>query len=380
MRILFIIFRDQSNPSAVGGDIYLWELARCLSNLGNQVTVLCSSFHGARDMEKVNGVELLRIKGLWSLPFKIGQVYFKKLKGKFDVVIEEAIGGQRFPFFSSLYVKEPLVAVWHQRNTTIFREQYSFPIATFLSFLEYFQARVYRNRMIITPSKSSKEEVLGLGFKKDRVSVVYDGVGDIFANVPISSKRDSLIVWLGKLRRYKHPDHAILALPQILKASGSDCKLVIAGKISEFDKSYIYELRNLCEKIRVASNVEFRFNISEAEKLELLRQASVLVQPSPIEGFSIVVIEANRCGTPVVVSDGVPSDVVRDGHNGIVYSYGDIDALSADVSKLLVDRELWEKMSRLAYLWSQKFTWKSATIELQKVLARLIAKETGVSG
>ena len=71
MRILFIAFRDNSNPAAVGGDIYLWALARGLAKLGNKVTFVCSSFEGSKANDNVEGVELLRIKGLWNLSFRI---------------------------------------------------------------------------------------------------------------------------------------------------------------------------------------------------------------------------------------------------------------------------------------------------------------------
>ncbi len=373
MRILFIAFRDCANPSAVGGDIYLWELARGLSKLGNHVTFVCSRFTGSKSEEKVDGIEVLRVKGLWSLPFRIGRLYLRRLKNTFDVVIEEAIGGQRFPFFASVYVKEPLIAIWHQKNTRVFREQYPLPLAAVLSLLEYFHARIYRNRVIITPSKDSRQKVATLGFSESKVRVVYDGVGSVFENLTMREERLPLIICLGKLRKYKHADHAILALPQILEETRNNCMLIIAGKISEIDGSYPDELRRLSQNLHVETNVDFRLNISETEKLELLRRASVLVQPSPIEGFSIVVIEANRCGTPVVASDGVPSDVVRDGVNGIVYPYGDVEKLSKGVSTLLTNAKLWRQMSANSLAWSQKFSWTNATVELQNVLADAVS-------
>ena len=91
-----------------------------------------------------------------------------------------------------------------------------------------------------------------------------------------------------------------------------------------------------------------------------------------MEGFSIVVAEANRCGTPVVVSDGVPFDVVRDGFNGLVYNFGDIDAFAAGTSRLLSNKDEWNRMSRNAYEWSKQFTWKSSAIKLEEILKSYI--------
>ena len=100
----------------------------------------------------------------------------------------------------------------------------------------------------------------------------------------------------------------------------------------------------------------------------MLEKARVLVQPSPVEGFSIVVAEANRCGTPVVVSDGVPSDVVVNGLNGLVYPYGDIERLARSIVRLIEDDILWSRMSRNAHYWSQQFVWENSAREFQRTL------------
>jgi glycosyltransferase involved in cell wall biosynthesis len=368
LRFLFLVYRDFTNPNAVGGDFYLWELARGLAKLGNKVTLLCSSFQGAKSSEIIEGVEINRINSVWRLPLKIFSEYLRKLKGNFNVIVEEAIGGQRLPYFGTIYVNEPLVAVWHQRHNKVFREQYPFPIALFLSLFEFFQARLYRNRTIVTPSEGAKEKLMLLGFKSEKLKVVYDGVGSIFDSAKTKSARENVLVYLGKLRRYKRPDHAILALVQVLKRAKKPCKLIIAGKASEIDRGYIDWLRNLAKRLNVGDLVEFRINISEKEKLNLLEKARLLVQPSPVEGFSIVVAEANRCGTPVVASDGVPRDVVINGLNGLVYCFGDIEALAMNIVRLIDDDVLWDKMSKDAREWSQQFTWENSVAEFLKVL------------
>ena len=368
MNVLFIVYRDFANPAAVGGDLYLWELAKGLSKLNHQVTMVCSRFEGSAPKEIIEGVEIIRVKGFWTLPLEIFKEYYVKLKNNVDVIVEEAIGGQRIPFFCTTYVKKPLVVVWHQRHSKIFNEQYLFPIAVSLSLVELFQARLYKKRTVVSPSKGAKEQVLTLGFKDSSVKVVYDGIGKDFSHRKQSKDREALIVCLGKIRRYKRPDHVILALANIIKTSKIKCRLVIAGKISEIDRGYVNELRRLSEKLCVSSYVDFKFNISETEKLRLLERASILVQPSPVEGFSIVVIEANMCGTPVIVSNGVPSDVVINKYNGLVYPFGNINALSTAITTLLEDKTTWTKLSKNASSWAQKFTWANSVNELNLII------------
>ena len=319
MRVLFLAYRDIKNPSSIGGDIYLWELARGLSRIGHKVTFVSSRYSHSSREETVDGVHILRIRGSLTLPFMLFKEYRKQLKGQFDAVIEEAIGGQRSPFLATLYVKEPVVAVWHQKHDKIFREQYPTAFAVVLSLFEVLLAKLYRKDTIVTPSKSSKEQILRLGFRRNKVNTVYDGVGSEFLKAKVGNKKGNTIVCLGKLRRYKRFDHALLAFKSILNGPDNDYKLIIAGKVSEIDRSYLEWLVNFARRLNIQNNVEFKVNISDDEKLKLLEESRLLVQPSPVEGFSIVVAEANRCGTPVVVSDGVPSDVVVDKLNGLVY-------------------------------------------------------------
>ena len=374
MRVLFIAFRDFENPSSVGGDYYLWELAKGLFQLGHKVTFLCSGFEGSKRIDVIDGVEIVRIKGTWSLPLQFFKRYLERMKGNFDIVVEEAIGGRRFPFLCTVYVKEPLVAVWHQRHYRIFREEYPLPMAVLLSWLELFQARLYRNRTIITPSKGAKEKLAPLGFKSDRVKVVYDGVGGIFCKGEAHQNRQNIIVYLGKLRKYKRTDHAILAFAHALKSVAPTYRLIIAGKVSEIDRNYVDQLRKIAKSLGVQNKVEFRLNISEIEKRKLLERARLLIQPSPVEGFSVVVVEANRCGTPVVASDGVPGDIAVDGYNAFIYSYGDIQASASKMAELINDPLLWRRMSKNASEWSQRFTWEKSVSEFERILKKCVSK------
>ena len=376
MNILFLVFRDIKNPSSVGGDYYLWELAKGLHDLGNNVTFLCYKFKGSNNRENIDGIQIMRLRGLFALPLKMLRTYFKEFKGKYDIIIEEAIGGQRFPYFASLYIKEPLIAVWHQKHEKIFYEQYPYPIAVFLVLIEKMLAIIYRKRIIITPSKGAKQILLSLGFASKNIKIVNDGIGKMFENANSNRARRNIVVCLGKLRRYKRFDQAISTFKAVRKYLNNDYKLVIAGKISEIDYNYLAFLKQFAKKLDLECCVELRTNISEDEKINLLECSKVLLQPSPIEGFSIVVVEANRCGTPVIVSDGVPGDVVKDGYNGFVYPFNDIDASAEQLANLLNNKDLWKKMSINAIHWSKQFTWKKSSLNLQNYLKKLCNQQS----
>ena len=348
--------------------------------LGNHITVMCSSYPKSKQRELKDGVEILRLKNSWSFPLQVLKHYMQTERGNYDAVIEEIIGGQRLPFFCTLYVKEPLFAVWYQKNTKVFFEQYSLPIAVVLSLLENFLASLYKRRTIISLSQDAKKKLLQLGLKPENTEVVYAGISTEFNHVEPNFQKEDTIVCLGKMRRYKRIDHALLAFARAFQVSKRKTwKLVIAGKVSEIDKSYSDELYELAKKLGIAKQVEFAFNMPEAKKIELLKKAKILLQPSPVEGFSIVVVEANRCGTPVVASDGVPMDVAKNGYNGFVYPFGDIEAMADRIVDLMENEDLWRAISANSREWSKRFTWSKSVANLNNIIERSCSKQSSES-
>ena len=78
----------------------------------------------------------------------------------------------------------------------------------------------------------------------------------------------------------------------------------------------------------------------------------------------MTVIEANRCGLPVVASDrpGL-RDSVRDGQTGLLVPYGDSDAFAREALRLLTDTELWRAYSAAAKRWAADFSWPRCVAE-----------------
>ncbi len=83
--------------------------------------------------------------------------------------------------------------------------------------------------------------------------------------------------------------------------------------------------------------VKVLFNADERTKLEALCNAKALILPSGGEAFPITTLEAMACGTPPVVSNAVPEEVLVDGVNGIrLNSLNPIDYADA-LEKVLKD-------------------------------------------
>src|SRR5438445_7947759 len=246
-----------------------------------------------------------------------------RCRGKYDVVVAEGFGGSRIPRLAPFYVHERVIAAWHQLHSDLFADQSPGLVVGPLRLFERITAWFHRNTLVQAYTQEWKEAFPTIGFKEDNIFVVPVSIRDAWfdqAKRPVQAI--PTIIWIGKVRRYKRPDHVILAMAQVVK-SVPNARLLIVGRRD--DAKYEAQLRRLVRDLALEGNVEFRLNVSEEEKRDLLRRSSLLVLPSAVEGFGIVVLEANACGVPVVASTGVPCSVVYHERNGLRYSFGDID-------------------------------------------------------
>ena len=164
--------------------------------------------------------------------------------------------------------------------------------------------------MIVTVSYAMKDELIQLGFPRDKIYVSYNGVdpqkynpGSVSAEKVrkirefYGLKEDNLmILFLGRLVGVKGVDKLIMAMPHILsKIPKARLVIVGVGDLQEY-------LTNLVRTMRLDEYVKFRFDfISEEERILHYAACDVAVFPSLYEPFGIVALEAMSMERPVVV-------------------------------------------------------------------------------
>lgn len=150
-----------------------------------------------------------------------------------------------------------------------------------------------------------------------------------------------VILAAGKLIPKKQPLHLLRSFEQLRRTQR--CALVFAGE---------GELRTTIERecvLRSISDVYITGFLNQTEMPAAYAAADILVLPSAWgETWGLVVNEGMNCGLPVVVTDrvGCAGDLVRDGENGYVVPWNDIDALILALEKLVGDRGLRDQFAR----------------------------------
>ena len=333
---------------------------------------MASSFSGANKRELVDGIEVVRLGGIHSLWFRTFLYYMLHCRGRYDVVVTEGFGGSRIPRLAPLYARGPIITSWHQIHRDLFFAQYPRLLAGPLNLFERMTAWVHRDTWVQAYTYEWKEAFPSIGFKPEKVFVVPVSIRDEWLVESNGHKRAmDTILWIGKFRRYKCPDHAILAMAEIVKQLPGT-HLVLIGRHD--DLAYEGQLRKLVRDLGLEQNVDFRLDVSELEKRDLLEEASLLLLTSAVEGFGIVVLEANSCSVPVIASTGVPEGAVRDGVNGLRYKFGDTKILASTVVQVLKDDRLYSKLADNSLRTVREFAWSRVGPQFERVILEMLSE------
>ncbi|MBU4345581.1 MAG: glycosyltransferase family 4 protein, partial [Desulfobacteraceae bacterium] len=107
---------------------------------------------------------------------------------------------------------------------------------------------------------------------------------------------------------------------------------------------------------------------------EILSAIDILVTPSLLEGFPMVILEAMAMAKPIVATniDGI-TEQITDGVNGILVPPKDPSALAKTVVRVLNDKELARTMGLSAReKVKQEFSVEKMVAETEKVYLSLL--------
>jgi len=368
MRILVLNWRCTKNPLAGGAEVYLQEIFSRLVARGHSVTLLCERFAGSEPEEFIDGIRTIRVGGKFTFNFAAARQVGRLADSlDADIVIDDL---NKVPFYSPWYTKRPVLAIlMHLFRGSIFREALP-PLAAYVWLAETMIPWAYRRCRFTVLSESSKKDTVKVGIDPARITVIPPGTDFTRFQPDRSVAREPVVLHVGRLKRYKATDHLLQAARR-LKERGVKFTTVIVGDGDDKPR-----LQALAAKLGLAEDVRFTGFIPEAEKVNWYRRAAVLAENSVKEGWGLIVMEANACGTPTVVarSPGLV-DSSRDRVNGLMYDYGDVPALAERLEQLLTDAGLRVRLGQQAIAWAKQWTWEGAAAATERAIEETMNEE-----
>jgi glycosyltransferase involved in cell wall biosynthesis len=335
-----------------GAEVFTYEVAKRWAANGHEVTLFTSTFQGAKDEETADCVKIVRAGGRFTVYGQARKYYSKRFKNEgFDVIIDE-INTQ--PFFAQKFAKkgERVIALIHQLAREFWFYETPFPVSYVgYHFLENRWLKQYVDVPTVTVSESTREDLKILGFKD--LSIVPEGLNFEPLSVLPEKNPCPIVVFSGRLKRAKRPDHAIKAF-EIVKAKIPGAELWVFGE---------GPFRKTLEHISVPG-VKFFGHLSNDERRKLLGQSWVLMVPGLREGWGLNIIEANALGVPCVAYS-VPGlrDSIKDGETGILVESGSIQSLAENTISLLNDSSKRQMLSLNALSYAKEFNWDKTANE-----------------
>ncbi|TDS13867.1 glycosyltransferase family 4 protein [Sphingobacterium paludis] len=228
-------------------------------------------------------------------------------------------------------------------------------------------ASIKRADKIIAVSQTVKRDILNRfpTIAADKIRVIYPGVHGRFHPVTDAAQRadvrktyglpSAYFLFVGNLEPKKNLEMIVEAFKRLKTDKQIDHKLVIVGKLGWKYKGVLRAIQysGLKDEIMLLGYVD------EKHLPSIYSMASVFVFPSLYEGFGIPVVEAMRCGCPVIVSDrGALPEIA--GAAAKQVDPLDAEDIAEAMYQLTSNEFLRQDMIERGLQWSQKFTWQQA--------------------
>lgn len=212
------------------------------------------------------------------------------------------------------------------------------------------------------------------GLRPGRGRVIFNGVDLALAppeatSAPPLVAKSRYVFAVGRVVEKKGFDLLLDAFSSIAP-SHPDVDLMIGG-----DGAALPSLRELAGKLDIADRVRFPGRLSRLQVATSMAEAEIVVMPSRLEPFGIVVLEAWRAGRPVVAtSKGGPKEFIEDGEDGLLVDPFDRASLAEALDGLLADTVRSSRMGAAGRQSVREFDWPVVAGHYRSLYAEVLSR------
>ncbi|MCX6778351.1 MAG: glycosyltransferase family 4 protein [Candidatus Micrarchaeota archaeon] len=405
MRIALFVY--EYPPRMVGGlGTYADEITRQYASMGHEVSVFTMNDAGKlKTYENMNGIDVFRpisTDFTKTLPIVLnselsgwgpGLRFFSDIftynvlaahlcvnriakDKKFDIISAHDWLSALAGVTTKENLRIPLVFHMHSSEKGRTMGKGSSTVAT----LETFAGN--SANMTVTVSNFMKNELESIGFPRERINVMYNGVDEDKYNIANYkreqlaeyraslglSESDRVILFTGRLTPVKGIDTLIRAMPKI-SSEVRNAKLVILGT-----GEMLEELKRQASHANLKEKVIFVDRwVAERERILLYASSDLVCAPSRYEPFGIVPLEAMGLSKPVVVGLGGLKETVVDNESGLHCNPDDPDDIARKCVSIFKDDALAKRLgSGGRKRVEESYTWRKIAHETIKLYEKAL--------
>lgn len=235
-----------------------------------------------------------------------------------------------------------------------------------------------RADFLITPSELIRQELIQHhNVPEHRVRSIYLGAAECFQPRTAAQTHDVLkkyalthgnyLLFVASLEPRKGIDVLLDAWCRLPKALQQQWPLVLAGAPGWQNAG----LQNRIASLQKSHGLRHLHFVPADDLPALYAGAALFAYPSLYEGFGLPVLEAMRCGVPVVSTAG--TSMAEFAQEGIAQvSRGDADALAHTLTNLLEQEEQRQQLAQRGWHRAQAFSWERCARETLSVYREVL--------
>ena len=365
-----LLLTENFPPKEGGSGRWFWELYSRLPN--DKVLIVANDTPEGREFDKTHKLDIVRIElesTEWGLASTKGLGFYwetirKVLKLVKEHGIEEVHCGRVIP--EGVIARALKLLAGARYNCFVHGED----VETAATSREHslLVKNVCKNAsMLICNSENTANIVRKLGFDSgSKCEVLHPGVDTSRFEVaaPDTSFRQKMgwsgkrvLLTVGRLQRRKGQDFLIKSMPALLNEF-PDLFYAVVGRGECYD-----ELISLVDQHELHDNVCVYPDMDDEALIKCYQQCDIFILPNrtidnDIEGFGMVLVEAQVCGKPVIAGDsGGTRETMNIGKTGHIIDCSSTENLLNGLSPILRNREIVDGEVDIADYAKNRFNW-----------------------
>ncbi len=228
---------------------------------------------------------------------------------------------------------------------------------------------------VATVSEYSKIDIMNsYGVHPNKIDIVHNGVSTLFGSTETKAQQHirhkltgekPFFLYVGAIHQRKNIANLLLAFERFCNHSESEFGLVLTGKSMFGNK----KMQSVYNGMTHKNKVTFTGWLNDEELHQVMASAYAFTFVPYFEGFGIPVIEAMKCGVPVICSNVTSLPEVAGDAALLVNPHSHVDICNA-MLRLVDDQMLKNDMISRGLKKSKEYSWSRAATKMWECITK----------